>query len=258
MHSARTSWPRQNAAAVEQIIDELRRGTLFDGWPALPDIASIGVAHSVGGLLTILQQAQADSFDAIALFGFSCSGLPQALKPEERALAGRTDAARADLARLARARFDTAYPEVVGTQQGRELFGKARVERKAVEALAPARDRMLALAATLAIIPRQYCAGMCGDRRADLPGAGRSRFLRAAARHPGQLPKSPDVTLLILPETGHTHFIFPSRMKLFQRLNDWARTAVVARRPRRAWRKRQDWEHHDRSETRIEIEERRL
>jgi pimeloyl-ACP methyl ester carboxylesterase len=218
-----------NARAVEQVLDALRRGTLFETWPALPDIVSIGVAHSVGGMLTILQQVNFDSFDALALFGFSCSGLPQALKPEERQLAGGAGAARADLVRLARARFDNAYPEVVSSQQGRELFGKARVERKAVEALAPARDRLLALAATLAIIPGNIapeCAAI------DVPlflALGDLDFCGPPHDIPASFPKSPDVTLLVLPETGHTHFIFPSRMKLFQRFCDWARMAVAAR-----------------------------
>ena len=220
-----------NAQAVGRILEDLRCGTLFESWPDLPDIAAIGVAHSVGGLLTILQQANAGSYDAIALLGFSCSGLPQVLKPEERELAGRIEAARADLARLARARFDEPYPEVVGTQQGRELFGKARVERSAVAALAPARDRMLALAATLALIPGNIapeCAAI------DVPlflGLGDLDFCGPPHEIPASFPKSPDVTLLVLPETGHTHFIFPSRATLFRRLHDWARTAVVARRP---------------------------
>lgn len=220
-----------NAVAVARILDELRAGRLFDGWPALPDIAAIGAAHSVGGLLTILQQAQAQSFDALALFGFSCNGLPQALKPEELALAGQTAAARAELGRLARARFPEPYPEVAGTQQGRELFGKAKVERKAVEALAPARDRLLALPATLALIP-----GSCAPEAAaiDVPvflALGDLDFCGPPHDIPASFPNSPDVTLLILPDTGHTHFIFPSRATLFRRLHDWARAAVVAAGP---------------------------
>ena len=220
-----------NAVAVARILDDLRQGRLFEGWPALPDIAAIGAAHSVGGLLTILQQSQAQSFDALALFGFSCNGLPQALKPEELALAGQTQAVRADLSRLARARFAEPYPEVAGTQQGRELFGKARVDRKAVEALAPARDRLLALPATLALIP-----GSCAPEAAeiDVPvflALGDLDFCGPPHDIPASFPKSPDVTLLILPETGHTHFIFPSRVTLFRRLHDWTRSAVVAAGP---------------------------
>jgi len=220
-----------NAVAVARILDDLRQGRLFDGWPALADIAAIGAAHSVGGLLTILQQAQSQSFDALALFGFSCNGLPQALKPEEQALAGQSQAARADLARLARARFAEPYPEVAGTQQGRELFGKARVERKAVEALAPARDRLLALPATLALIPGS-CAPECAA--IDVPvflALGDLDFCGPPHDIPASFPNSPDVTLLVLPETGHTHFIFPSRATLFRRLHDWARSAVVAAGP---------------------------
>jgi pimeloyl-ACP methyl ester carboxylesterase len=218
-----------NVSVIEQVLSGLRCGTLIEGWPKLPELVSIGVAHSVGSVMTILQQVIYRCFDGIALSGFSCNGLPPALKPAEQQYAGRAKEARAVLAELARARYETSYPEPAGTQQGRDLFTRARADRKGVEALAPARDRMLVLAATLSIIPGNI-APECAE--VDVPvflALGDLDFCGPPHEIPASFPKSPDITLVILPETGHTHFIFPSRVKLFGRLCDWARTAVTAR-----------------------------
>jgi len=36
------------------------------------------------------------------------------------------------------------------------------------------------------------------------------------------LPNCRDISLLVLPETGHCQFIFPSRGTLFQRIAQWS------------------------------------
>jgi pimeloyl-ACP methyl ester carboxylesterase len=38
---------------------------------------------------------------------------------------------------------------------------------------------------------------------------------------PASFSGSNDIVLLILPDTGHTHFIFPSCAQLYRRLADW-------------------------------------
>jgi pimeloyl-ACP methyl ester carboxylesterase len=212
-----------NAQVSDQLMDEFRSGTALADLEALPSLASIGIGHSLGGMLTVLQQAQHRSHDAVALLGFSCNGLPGVLKPEELALAhGAAGPSRAEVARLARARFPEPYPEVVATAQGRELFSRAPVDRQAVNALAPARDRLLAVGATLSILPGGV-AGECA--LIDVPlflGVGDLDFCGPPREIPASFPASTDITLLILPETGHTHFLFPSRRQLFDRLATWA------------------------------------
>ena len=39
---------------------------------------------------------------------------------------------------------------------------------------------------------------------------------------PTMFPISRDISLFVLPETGHCQFIFPSRMALFERIRLWA------------------------------------
>jgi pimeloyl-ACP methyl ester carboxylesterase len=46
---------------------------------------------------------------------------------------------------------------------------------------------------------------------------------------PASFPASRDVTLLVLPATGHCHFLFDSRRRLFERAAGWC-DAILAER----------------------------
>jgi hypothetical protein len=70
--------------AAGQLAAGLRAGTLVPGLPPLPQIVLSGIGHSLGGLLTIVQQAAYQSFDRVAILGWSNLGLnldPRVLKP---------------------------------------------------------------------------------------------------------------------------------------------------------------------------------
>ena len=43
---------------------------------------------------------------------------------------------------------------------------------------------------------------------------------------PAAFTASRDICLHILPETGHSHFLFPARTGLFNRLGGWARQVL--------------------------------
>jgi hypothetical protein len=43
---------------------------------------------------------------------------------------------------------------------------------------------------------------------------------------PAIFPHSRDITLTVLPETGHCQFIFPSRAELFRRIGEWTQFVV--------------------------------
>src|SRR5690349_2941386 len=60
------------------ISDELRTGVLAPSLlPALPELLCVGVGHSLGGMMVVMQQAQFRSFDALVLFGFGPVGMPE-------------------------------------------------------------------------------------------------------------------------------------------------------------------------------------
>ena len=218
-----------NGRAVEQIQRALREGSLLADWPALPNLRSIGVGHSMGGMLTTMQQAERRSHDAIAVLGFSTRGLPEYLIPEDREYVDNPAGARANIVRLAQLRSMDPYPDLNTRGQAREIYG-GRADKQALEALRTARDKVLAVMGFFSMLPgstSDVCAQVdvpvflaVGDR--DMTGPSHAL--------PASFSGSADVTLLVLPDTGHTHFIFPSCTHLFQRLADWANgvTAVAA------------------------------
>ena len=98
---------RAHTAVLRYLLDGLRNGSLCAAVPASPNLRSVGVGHSVGALLTIVQQAAAPLHDALALFGFHTAGMAQHLSPEELAIAPAD--ARVRLSELTRQRFPEPY-----------------------------------------------------------------------------------------------------------------------------------------------------
>lgn len=71
-------------AVAQRVASGLRAGTLVPELPPLPQIALTGIGHSLGGMLSIVQQAAHRSFDRVAVLGWSNLGLnldPRALRP---------------------------------------------------------------------------------------------------------------------------------------------------------------------------------
>lgn len=64
----------QNAAAND-VFARLSAGTLDKAVPALPHIRRIGLAHSMGVMLTITQQAAHRTYEQVALLGYSVRGV---------------------------------------------------------------------------------------------------------------------------------------------------------------------------------------
>lgn len=216
-----------NGRAVESIQQALRAGALIEGWPALPALRSIGVGHSMGGMLTTMQQAERRSHDAIAVLGFSTRGLPEYLIPEDTEYVDNPAGARANIVRLAQLRSMDPYPDLNTRGQAREIYG-GRADKQALEALRVARDKVLAVMGFFSMLPGST-SDVCAQ--VDVPvflAVGDRDMTGPAHALPASFNGSPDVTLLVLPDTGHTHFIFPSCAQLFQRLADWAHSATAA------------------------------
>jgi pimeloyl-ACP methyl ester carboxylesterase len=208
-----------NAIAMDSIRTELRAGELTG--ESLPRLQSIGVGHSMGAMLTAMQQARYGGHAALILLGFSTRGLTSALSPEELSFAKNPAGARANLVRLARLRAADPYPEVPRSAQGRELFAGESADRRGVEALQRARSRLLLSAGLFSMIPGS-CAPECA--RVDVPvflAFGDRDMAGPPQLVPADYPASPDITLVILAATGHAHFLFPARGHLFDRVTQW-------------------------------------
>ena len=210
---------RAQALAIDAIRADLRAGRL--GAPAMPALVTIGVGHSMGAMLTVMHQAQHGGHVGLALFGFGTQGLAAALSEEERGFAGDPASARANLVRLARRRGADPYPPIGSSAQSRELFAGESADRRGVEALQRARERLLLTAGLFSMIPGS-CAPECARIAAPLLLAVGDRDI-AGPPHaiPASFPASADVTLRVLPATGHCHFLFASRRLLFERTASW-------------------------------------
>ena len=60
-----------NDLAVSSLLEQMKAGVTFPDLPAIADPVVLGIGQSMGGGLTIVQQAYHDSFDGIAVLGFS-------------------------------------------------------------------------------------------------------------------------------------------------------------------------------------------
>jgi len=205
---------------------ELRAGTLAPSLlPALPKLLCVGVGHSLGGMMTVMQQAQFRSFDAVVLFGFGPVGMPEVLSEEARAMAFDPKAIRANVVRLAKAFHAEPYPEVKRNGRGREIFGGG-ADPRAMSALRTVQDRLLATLSMFVIIPGSSAPEAAQIDVPLLLVVGDRDMCGPPHQLPASFPASPDITLLCLPDTGHSHFVFSSTSALFPRLALWVDTVA--------------------------------
>jgi pimeloyl-ACP methyl ester carboxylesterase len=215
-----------NAQAVEHVLQQLRAGALEPGLPALPGLVPIGVGHSLGAVCTIVQQAHLRSYRALVLLGYGGAGFPSELNAQELALADKPQAIRAQIVRLARARYVEPYGRIVASPRTREVYGGGG-DKGAMAALRAAGTELLSTAGLYSMIPgstREEAAAL------DVPvflGIGDRDICGPPHAVPACFPRSRDIQLLVLPDTGHTHFVFQSARALYARIHAWAGTVLA-------------------------------
>ncbi len=175
----------------------------------------------MGAMLTVLQQASDPTHAALVLLGFSDRGLAEYLPPEARGLIGAPETIANRIARIARQLHAAPYGDLAPSQESRAMFHGAKADRTAVDALKPARDKLLVVAGLQSIIPGGLSPQL---ETIDTPvflAVGDHDIAGPPHAIPASFPASGDISLLVLKDTGHAHFIFPSRCMLFQRVADW-------------------------------------
>jgi len=203
---------------VTQVKDELMSGGLAGAAPGTP-LVTVGLGHSAGALLISNQQARHRSYDALALLGFSDTGLVEVLNAEELAFVGRPDEVVAALPGLVEQRFGGPLPAAPYSNLDDPTSGS--LPDPIQEAASRIRVPLLALVGMMAIIPGTMkheldlidipTFAAIGDH--DIAGGFDSLVL--------QLPACRDLTLLTLPDTGHNHNQSDARFVLWNRLIRW-------------------------------------
>lgn len=218
-----------HAIAVDSIRRDLLAGRVTGQTQPLEPLLTIGVGHSMGAMLTVLQQAHDRHHAALILLGFSTQGLAPALSAEEAAFAGDPMGARRNVVRLARLRSPEPYAEMTSSAQSRRIFAGKNAERHAVEALQRVRTRLLVTAGLFSMLPGST-APECAQIDTPIFLAVGDRDIAGLPHQiPANFPGSSDVTLLVLPATGHSHFLFASRRHLFARVQNWVETVLHMR-----------------------------
>lgn len=198
----------------------------------LPGLPMIGLGHSMGAMMTALVQHHAQPFVAVALLGFSTRGLPDYLQPALRDLGGVILDGEA-LRPHAQKMFGQPYP-VIHRSGGNntELFGSRKAEPAGVAALKRATAHLLPIPALRSMLPGNVAAECAAIQVPVFLGIGERDMVGPPEAVPAAFPNSPAVRLEVLPETGHSHFLFASREQLFERLGHWAASTIrTAHRP---------------------------
>jgi pimeloyl-ACP methyl ester carboxylesterase len=217
---------RANAQATGTVLEKLRNGSAVPGLAAMPGLLSVGIGHSMGAMLTILQQAEFHQHAAIAVLGFSTRGLPEYLPSEVKELAGDTAAVRKQAPRFAKAMFREPYPNIGRSAEGNQLYAGAKAEAAGVEAIKAARERLLPVPAFMSMLPGNVAPEAA---KIDVPvfvGLGELDMAGPPLEAPKAFTGSPAVTFHLLPQAGHSHFLFAARVVLFDQLAGWAKSAV--------------------------------
>jgi pimeloyl-ACP methyl ester carboxylesterase len=219
-----------NHDAVSAVAEDIRRGTLADDFPAMPEALMIGIGQSMGGGVTIIMQARHRSFDAIGVLGYSAihTVLPQRSEADvARGIAAydfdrETPAASLSMAKASAQVADFRYPfhwEDV----------PAEIVAADMDAGFPARHTATPFASLT--IPNCALAMMSpGYVREDaaaidvpvLLGYGERDTSRNPHDEPTAYPGSNDITLLVVPRMAHMHNFASTRGHLWDRLSSWA------------------------------------
>jgi pimeloyl-ACP methyl ester carboxylesterase len=214
------------AAALDELGAELGSDAFAPaaGLSGVVPRAVVGLGHSAGALLVALQQAHHHSYDVLALFGFSASGLPDVLNEDELRYAGRPERLSEDVKNLTRARFGEPLPE---WSNSTGEFGPRAVSAQVDMALAAASSRLLAQVGMTAIVPGSLQPELDELRIPIFAALGEHDLGGTLDVLPGQLPACGDLTLFLLQGAGHNHNVAVNRRLLWDRVARWA-TSVTS------------------------------
>jgi hypothetical protein len=219
---------RANQAALERALERLRGGDAREGVPPLAELATIGVGHSMGSCLTVVQQARFRPHGALVLLSFTPRGLPELATETERSFAHDPRGARAALPALIRERFGTPYPPGVPAGRGREAaFGVGTAPPAAARALERAATNLAAGPGILSMIPGAFTPE-AEEVRVPVFLAVGDHDLHAADHAFGAFPRSPEVVAYTLEDSWHCHNVANTRERLWRRIARWIPAATGA------------------------------
>jgi alpha-beta hydrolase superfamily lysophospholipase len=226
-----------NAYATAELGRRLRSGALADGYPPAGPCVNVGVGHSMGGRLVVIQQARHGSFDAVALLGVGARGInipveqpaPGWLPAERSGVLSEEELTyvfdpvrlRRDTAALVRKRYGDDPLPAGTTATSALLLAGMPVADHVREAIDRSATSLLALCGLTAMIPGSTGPEMAAVAVPVFVGVGARDITGPPHDIPAAFTGSGDVTLFVLAGAGHNHNVAPNRHQLWNRLAAW-------------------------------------
>jgi pimeloyl-ACP methyl ester carboxylesterase len=199
-----------NHAAIARFHARLRTGELHPGLPAIADFARIAGGHSMGGMLAIIQQAEHRTSDGLMVIGYTAEGVHFTMGGQKRRAADFIPDDGPDYTRNERAPLHEGFhwedvpADVVAADDA------LAVETPACIGLDSIRTHIVKAEAARIETPVYICLG---ERDVSPDPHAEPAYYRA----------SRDVTLHILPRSGHCQTFASTRHQMWNRMHHWAR-----------------------------------
>lgn len=217
-----------NDAAVRQISQRLRDGTLAEDYPPVDVGARIGIGQSMGGGVTVIMAARHGTYDAVAVLGYSGihTVLPQR-SAEDARYVDKFDYSRDDgpdslsLSASAAAIPEFLYPfhyeDVPADIVAADISGGYPIR----ETAPPFGSKSLPVCVVAMLSPGYISAEAAAVTVPVFIGLGERDTAPDPHREPSAYGASSDVTLVVCERMAHMHNFASTRTKLWDRLVAW-------------------------------------
>ena len=201
-----------NHAALEQCYTRLRAGTLDPSLPPMPAFLKVGGGHSMGGMQTITQQANHATYDRVLVLGYTAIGVHLTVGG---ALVG-----------VDPGELDPSQPDY--SLRDRRFLRSTFHWEDVPDAVLAADDALL-VDVPYVLSTQSIMAGIVAEDagRIDVPVyicLGQREVSPDPHAEPGFYKGSPDVTLHILPRSGHCQNFASTRAVMWDRIDAWIRS----------------------------------
>jgi pimeloyl-ACP methyl ester carboxylesterase len=210
-------------AAFAALLAQLQTGSLVAGLEPVPAPIPIGVGHSMGAMITIMEQARYGTYAAVVNLGGGGAGLPEHLHNPSWAT-WDLPRLRASLVELAHQQFSG----VVARDRGRPgIFHAADVPAPVLGAFRSQLTTSLPSCALASIIP-----SFSNPERGQISvplflGFGEHDLSQVPHESVPHFRSSRDITLFVLSGSGHCHNQAGNRQQLWDRMMEWARATLL-------------------------------
>jgi len=191
------------AEALHQVLARLRAE--HAGLPI------VGVGHSAGAMLAVVQHDMFDDFAALVLLCFGTNGLAQYFKPGIAARAADIADLRADLAAITADQFGAPYLPPLSDPR----------DTPAALAMRAVHDHVVSAVAMQAMAPGNVAAELARITVPVFMAAGDRDMTGLPHLLPAAAVACPDLALHVVQGSGHHVFVVADAGRLYRRLVEW-------------------------------------